>query len=111
MTAEQPPPADSPVWAWNRPETRRIREMIEVISEREYSATWLHEIEYDVWLDTQRDDRAFATAEEAVELRRIAEEHDCWVAWDDDLGGIVALTLAEWGDRAAAIAARGGGRS
>jgi hypothetical protein len=70
------------------PEQKRLEEFMSDISEKCYTAGWIHNLEYVLWYAMHNGPFKFAqdwiTQEEIDELKRLSQECNCWIYMDDD---------------------------
>lgn len=76
------------------------------ISEDHYCASWLVDLEFILWGMLQGGDRGFGFSdvaeEEIAALRRLSEKCGGWLAWREEAGGEMFVTLDEWAPQYAA---------
>lgn len=69
------------------------------ISERCWSAGWMHNLEYVLWDVLTNGERkygqSFITGEDINTLKQLSEEANCWIVFDDQLEEI-AIDVKAW---------------
>lgn len=70
------------------PEQNKLAAFMSDISEKCYTAGWIHNLEYVLWYAMHNGAFKFGqdiiTVEEIEELKRLSRECNCWIYFDDD---------------------------
>ena len=79
---------------------RMLYYFIGEISEAEYAANWMNDIEYRIWFDDQyptssRRKYQIENPDWKASLVFLGKKFNVWVKWNEG-GGFQMLTIAEW---------------